>query len=99
MWECLANVEVPLPKQVTIGPKTVDYIFISYALNSSAYQFVIHRSDVPDMNVGTTIESRNAICFEDIYPYKDKVVSSSNTGNTEGTSSHELVGVEPKSNK
>ncbi|GFP97577.1 retrovirus-related pol polyprotein from transposon tnt 1-94 [Phtheirospermum japonicum] len=99
VWGCLAKVEVPLPKQVTIGPKTVDCIFIGYALNSSAYRFVIHRSDVPDMNVETTIESRNAIFFEDIYPCKDKAVSNSNTGNAEGTTSQELMGVEPKSRK
>jgi transposase InsO family protein len=98
VWGCLAKVDVPLPKQVIIGPKTVDCIFIGYAHNSSAYRFVIHRSDVPDMNVGTTIESRNAIFFEDIYPCKDKAVYSSNT-NTEGTTSQELVGAVPESRK
>ena len=29
--ECLAKVEVPVPKKTKIGPKTVDYVFIGYA--------------------------------------------------------------------
>ena len=39
VWGCLAKVQVPKPKRVKIGPKTVDCIFIGYARNSSAYRF------------------------------------------------------------
>ena len=35
MWGCLAKVGVSKPKQVKIGPKTIDCIFIGYANNSS----------------------------------------------------------------
>ena len=42
VWGCLAKVAVPLPKKVTVGPKTVDYIFIGYAHNSNAYRFLVH---------------------------------------------------------
>ena len=34
VWGCLANVEVSLPKRVKIGPKTIDCVFIGYAVNS-----------------------------------------------------------------
>lgn len=37
VWGCLAKVMVPKPKAVKIGPNTVDYVFIGYATNSSAY--------------------------------------------------------------
>ena len=60
VWGCLAKVAVPIPKRIKIGSKLVDCVFIGYAHNSSAYQFLIHKSDVPDMNVNTIIESRNA---------------------------------------
>ena len=42
MWGCLAKVKAPLPKQVKIGPKTVDCIFIGYAHHSNAYRFLVH---------------------------------------------------------
>uniref|UniRef100_A0A2N9GPK3 Integrase catalytic domain-containing protein n=1 Tax=Fagus sylvatica TaxID=28930 RepID=A0A2N9GPK3_FAGSY len=70
VWGCLAKVAVPIPKKVKIGPKTVDCVFIGYAHNSSAYRFLIHKSDIPDMHVNTIIESRNASFFEEIFPCK-----------------------------
>ena len=63
---------VPPPKEVAIGPKTVDCIFIGYALNSSAYRFVVHKSEISTITVGTTIESRNAVFLENTFPCKDK---------------------------
>lgn len=72
VWGCLAKVEVPKPKQIKIGPKIVDCIFIGYANNSSAYRFLVHKSMIPDIHEGTIIESRNASFFEEIFPKKDK---------------------------
>ena len=43
VWGCLAKVQVPKPKQVKIGPKTIDCIFIGYANNSKAYRFLVYR--------------------------------------------------------
>ena len=63
VWGCLAKVVVPTPKRIKIGSNSVDCVFIGYAHNSSAYRFLIHKSDVPDMNVNTVIESRNAVFF------------------------------------
>ena len=69
VWGCLAKVIVPIPKRIKIGSKSVNCVFIGYAHNSSAYQFILHKSDVPNMNVNTIIESRNAVFFEEIFPY------------------------------
>ena len=78
MWGCLAKVGVPKPKQVKIGPKTIDCIFIGYANNSSAYRFLVHKSGIPDIHEDTIIESRNAPSFENIFPCKEKQEVNSN---------------------
>ena len=70
MWGCLAKVEVPLPKRVKIGPKTIDCAFIGYAV-------MVHKSDNPEIHVNTIIESDNAEFFENIYPYKHESESTS----------------------
>ena len=67
MWGCLAKIAVPTPKQMKLEPKTVDCIFIGYAGYSSAYQFLIHKSEVFDIHENTIIKSRNAYFFEDIF--------------------------------
>lgn len=74
---CLAKVAIPDPKRIKIGPRTVDCIFLGYAVNSSAYRFLVHKSENPNVHVNTVIESRNAIFFEDIFPCKDKQERSS----------------------
>ena len=68
VWGCLAKVVVPTPKKVKIGQKTVNCVFIGYAHNSSAYRFLIHKSEIPDMHPNTIIESRNASFFEHVFP-------------------------------
>ena len=50
---------VPIPKRIKIGPKTIDCIFIAYAINGSTYCFLVHKYDIPDIYVNTIIESRN----------------------------------------
>ena len=87
VWGCLAKVIVPIPKRIKIGSKSVNCVFIGYAHNSSAYQFILHKSDVPNMNVNTIIESRNAVFFEEIFPYKSTQVLSSLKRNFESISS------------
>ena len=77
VWGCLAKVMVPIPKRIKIGPKTIDYIFIGYAIKSSAYRFLVHKFDIPDIHVNTIIESRNASFFENIFPSKNACDGSS----------------------
>ena len=107
VWGCMTKVAIPTPKKIKIGSKSVDCVFIGYAHNSSAYRFLIHKSDIPDMNVNTIIESRNAVFFEDIFSYKSTQESSSHKRNFESMSStshdqelmEERNEVEPKCSK
>ena len=57
------QVEVPLPKRVKIGPKTIDCVFIGYAVKSKACRFLAHKSDNPEIHVNTIIELENADFF------------------------------------
>src|SRR3954464_11140031 len=73
---CLAKVNVPIPKKRKLGPKTIDCVFLGYAFHSIGYSFLIVKSEVPDIHVGTIMESTDATFFEDIFPMKDKPNSS-----------------------
>nr|AAR01736.1 putative Gag and Pol polyprotein [Oryza sativa Japonica Group]ABF97792.1 retrotransposon protein, putative, Ty1-copia subclass [Oryza sativa Japonica Group] len=76
-WRCLAKVNVPITKKRKLGPKTVDCVFLGYAHHSIAYRFLIVKSEVPDMHVGTIMESRDATFFESFFPMKDTHSGSS----------------------
>ena len=71
---CLAKVAIPDLKKVKIGPKTIDCIFIGYAENSSAYRFLVHKSDKSEVHVNTIIESRNPSFLKNIFPCKSAQV-------------------------
>ena len=73
VWGRLAKVSIPKLKGKKIGPKTVDAIFIGYAHNSSANQFLVTNSEVSDLLNNTIIESRNATYFEDTFPFKSRI--------------------------
>src|SRR3954465_2276495 len=75
-WGCLAKVNVPIPKKRKLGPKTVDCVFLGYASRSIGYRFLIVKSEVFDMHVGTIMESNDATFFEDIFPMKETPSSS-----------------------
>ena len=63
----------------------MDCIFIGYTLNSSAYRFLIHKSEIPDIHVNMIIESRDVVFFEDIFPYKRE------TDKTSAKRTHEMA--------
>ena len=54
----------------------MDYVFLCYAIHSVGYRFLIVKSGVPDMHIGTIMESRGAIFFENIFPMRDEISSS-----------------------
>ena len=62
-WGCLAKMSVPIIKKRKLGPKTVDCVFLGYAIHSVGYRFLIVKSGVPDMHVGIIMESRDATFF------------------------------------
>jgi hypothetical protein len=60
---CLAKVNVPINKKRKLGRKIVDCVFLWYGFHNVGYRFFIINSRVPDMLVGTIIESRDATFF------------------------------------
>ena len=72
-----SQIQVPIPKRVKIGPKTVDCVFIGYATNSKACRFLVHKSEHLDIHDNTVMESDSAEFFEHIYLYKNRLDSSS----------------------
>jgi hypothetical protein len=76
-WGCLAKVSMPINKKHKLGPKTVDCVFLGYAFHNVGYRFLVVRSGVPDLLVGTIMESRDATFFENIFPMRDETSSSS----------------------
>jgi hypothetical protein len=62
-WGCLAKVNVPINKKRKLGPKTIDCVFLGYAIHSVGYRFLIINFEVPDMHVGTIMKSRDTIFF------------------------------------
>ncbi|KAK1685584.1 hypothetical protein QYE76_046432 [Lolium multiflorum] len=87
-WGCMAKVNVPIPKKRKLGPKTVDCVLLGYAFHSIGYRFLIVKSEVSDMHVGTIMESNDATFFEDIFPMKE--TSSSSIQEMPSSSTQEL---------
>jgi hypothetical protein len=75
-WGCLAKVNVPRIKKCKLGPKAIDCVFLGYALNSMGYRFLIRNSKIPDMHVSTVMESKDAIFFENEFPMRGNVPST-----------------------
>jgi len=63
----------------------MDCIFIGYALNSSAYKFLVHKSEISDIHVNMIIEFRDVVFFEDIFPHERE------ENKTFGKRTHEMV--------
>ena len=95
----MTKVRVSKPKQVKIEPKTIDCIIIGYTNNSSAYCFLVHKSDIPDIHEDTIIEFRNASFFENIFPCKEKQEISSNKRTYDTANGNHQNEEEPKCNK
>ena len=51
-------------------------VFLGYAIYNVGYRFLIVKSRVPDMHVGTIMESRDATFFENIFSMRDGTSSS-----------------------
>jgi hypothetical protein len=62
-WGCLAKVNVSINKKRKLRLKTVDCVFLGYAIHNVGYRFLIINFEVPNMHVGTIMESRDATFF------------------------------------
>ena len=70
-----AKVSISEPKKRKIGPKTVDAIFIGYALDNNVTQFLVVNSEISEISNNIIIEVRDAIYFENIFPFKLRIPS------------------------
>jgi hypothetical protein len=66
----LTKVNLSEPKKRKLGPKTVDCAFLRYAHSSMTYRFLVIKSDTPEQDVNTIMESRDTSFFEDIFPMR-----------------------------
>jgi hypothetical protein len=71
---------MPINKKRKLGPKTIDCVFLGYAIHSVGYRFLVVESGVPNMRVGAVIESRDATFFENEFPMRGNVPSTSSQG-------------------
>nr|CAE02261.2 OSJNBb0058J09.8 [Oryza sativa Japonica Group] len=87
------------PYEIWIGRKTITFLFAHMGVLGES-QF---KSEVPDMHVGTIMESRDAIFFESFFPMKDthsgsnqpsEIIPSSITPPEQTEHTHELVSEE-----
>jgi hypothetical protein len=53
-----------------MGPKIMDCVFMKYAYNSNAYQFLVLKSSIEDIHLNTIMKLMNDILFEGIVPFK-----------------------------
>lgn len=56
-------------KIIKLRPKIVDCVSLDFAKDSTAYMFLIIKSDHLDMHVNTILESIDAEFFESIFSY------------------------------
>jgi hypothetical protein len=76
-WGCLTKVNVPINKKRMLGPKTVDCVFLGYAHHSTAYRFLVIKSEMPDVHIDTFLESYDVTFFENIFSIKNSYDMSS----------------------
>ena len=72
----MAKFSIPKPKKRKIIPKTVDTIFIGYALDSNVNWFLVVNSEISEIFNNIIIKARDAIYFENIFPLKSRIPSS-----------------------
>jgi len=71
----LAKVGIRERKKREIGPKTVDVVFIGYALDTNANRSLLVNSEINEISNNTILEARDAIFFKGIFPSKTRVSS------------------------
>ena len=85
-----------------IGPKTVDAMFIGYALDSNVNQFLVVNSENSEISKNTIIEVRD-VYFENIFIYESRIPSDPSctlsTSDIPSSSSTPVTDSEPRRSK
>jgi len=61
VWGCLAKVSISKLKKRIVGIKTVDAIFIGYALDNNVNRFLVVNSEISEISNNIIIEDRDAV--------------------------------------
>ena len=73
VWGYPAKVSIPELKKRKIDLKTVDAIFIKYALDSNVNWFLVVNSEISEISNNTIIKVRDVIYFENIFPFNLRI--------------------------
>jgi len=76
VWGCLAKVSILEPKKRKIDHKTIDVIFIRYALDSNVNWFLVVNSQIREISNKTIIKVRDIVYFENIFSFKSRIYSN-----------------------
>ena len=98
----MIKVAIPEPKKRKIGSKSIDAAFIGYALDSNVNRFLVINSEISDISNNTIIEARDAVFFENIFPFKSKISENPRTSipsNLPSSSSSQPFDIEPRRSK
>ncbi|KAL0342496.1 UNVERIFIED_CONTAM: hypothetical protein Scaly_1912200 [Sesamum calycinum] len=76
VWGCLAKVLVLEHKRKTLGPKTVDVVFLGYVEISYALKFLVIKSDIPGIEVNAIVEFHDVVFPKYVFPMKPEIPSS-----------------------
>jgi hypothetical protein len=79
---------MPINKKCKLGPKTVVCVFWGYAHHSTAYRFLVIKSEIPDVHIDTFLESCDVTYFENLFPMKNPYGMSSLPVNVLADTSH-----------
>ena len=71
----MAKVSIPKPKKTKINPKTIDVVFIRYALDNNINYFLVVNSEIGEISNNIIIEAKDVVYFENIFPFKFRVPS------------------------
>jgi hypothetical protein len=68
---------VSIKKNRKLGHKTVDCVFLGHAHHSTAYRFLVIKSEIHDVHNDIFLESRDVTFFNNIFPMKNSYDMSS----------------------
>jgi hypothetical protein len=86
----LAKVNVPINNKRKLAHKTVDCVFLGYAHHSTAYRFLVIKSEISDVHIDTFLEYHDVTFFENIFSMKNLYGMSSLPANVLANRSPEL---------
>lgn len=70
LFPCVGRL-IPENEKRKIGLKTIEVVFIGYALDNIANKLLVINFEVSEICNSSVIEVRDGVCFEDTFPWAD----------------------------